>query len=79
MIIKMRIPLKNLNFLWLILGLTSYSSPVLAYLDPGTGSILIQGLIGGFAATIAFGSIYWQKVKAFFSKDISNKDNSDKD
>ena len=68
MIIKMRIPLKNLNFLWLILGLTSYSSPVLAYLDPGTGSMLLQGLIGGLAITMSFLSVYWQKVKAFFVK-----------
>ena len=54
-----------------------------AYLDPGTGSILLQGLIGGVAITMSFLSIYWQKVKAFFVKkeldsdteeDIGNND-----
>ena len=72
-------PISNLRFLFLIFGLISYTSPAYAYLDPGTGSMLIQGLIGGIAATISFLSIYWQKVKAFFVKqepdtDIENKD-----
>ena len=58
----------NLKFLFLIFGLISYTSPAYAYLDPGTGSMLLQGLIGGIAAAIAFLSIYWQKVKAFFGK-----------
>jgi hypothetical protein len=38
-----------------------------AYLDPGTGSMLLQGLIAGIAAaSVVFGG-YWSKVKAFFS------------
>ena len=64
----MNTPVSNLKFLFLIFGLISYTSPVYAYLDPGTGSILLQGLIGGIASAIAFLSIYWQKVKAFFGK-----------
>jgi hypothetical protein len=40
-----------------------------AYLDPGTGSMLLQGLIAGVAAaSVALGG-YWSKVKAFFSSD----------
>ena len=64
----MNTPVSNLKFLFLIFGLISYTSPAYAYLDPGTGSMLLQGLIGGIAAAIAFLSIYWQKVKAFFGK-----------
>ena len=58
----------NLKFLFLIFGLISYTSPAYAYLDPGTGSMLVQGLIGGVAVVMSFLSIYWQKVKAFFGK-----------
>ena len=58
----------NLKFLCLIVSLILYTSPTYAYMDPGTGSILIQGLIAGFAAVISFLSIYWQKVKVFFNK-----------
>ena len=75
----MNTPVSNLKFLFLIFGLISYTSPVYAYLDPGTGSILLQGLIGGIAAAIAFLSIYWQKVKAFFGKEEADKDTTDKD
>ena len=60
--------ISNLKFLCLIVGLISYTSPAYAYLDPGTGSILLTGLIAGLAAIISFLSIYWQKVKAFFVK-----------
>jgi len=67
----MLINIKKLNFklllttLWIIL----YASPAYAYLDPGAGSMLVQGLIGGFAVAMSFISLYWQKVKSFFVKD----------
>ena len=79
----MNTSVSNLKFLFLIFGLISYTSPAYAYLDPGTGSMLLTGLIAGLAAIISFLSIYWQKVKAFFVKqepdtdidiDIENKD-----
>tara|TARA_B100000795_G_scaffold267847_1_gene253547 strand:- start:114 stop:341 length:228 start_codon:yes stop_codon:yes gene_type:complete len=69
----------KLQSLLLIVGLLSYTSPVYAYLDPGTGSLLVQGLIGGVAATISFLSIYWHKIKAFFQKKRLHKEVIDKD
>jgi hypothetical protein len=39
-----------------------------AYLDPGTASILLQGIIGGVAAVAATGAIYWQRVKFAFRR-----------
>ena len=44
-----------------------YSTPAFAYLDPGTGSILLQGLIATVAGIIVAARLYWQRVKAFFS------------
>ena len=70
----MNTPVSNLKFLFLIFGLISYTSPAYAYLDPGTGSMLVQGLIGGVAVVMSFLSIYWQKVKAFFGKEEANTD-----
>ena len=64
----MNIPVSILTSLFLIVSLISYTSPAYAYLDPGTGSMLLQGLIGGLAVVLSFLSIYWQKVKAFFVK-----------
>lgn len=38
-----------------------------AYLDPGTGSMLLQGLIAGIAAVSIVGGRYWAKIKGLFS------------
>lgn len=35
------------------------------YLDAGTGSIIIQALIGGFVGVLFALKIFWSKVKAF--------------
>ena len=43
-----------------------------AYLDPGTGSLLLQGLIAALAAAGAAISIYWNKLKSLFSKKKKN-------
>ncbi len=48
------------------------SAPAYAYLDPGTGSVLLQGLLAGFAGVIAVLKLYWRRVKQFFW-DVKNK------
>jgi len=35
---------------------------VLAYLDPGTGSMLVQLLAGGFAAVAVAAKLYWRRL-----------------
>lgn len=37
-----------------------------AYLDPGTGSMILQGILGGLAAIAVAGKIYWKRLKDFF-------------
>ena len=49
----------------------------LAYIDPGTGSIILQVAIGGIAAVLATGKIYWYKIKWFFFKGPKEDKNSD--
>ena len=50
-----------------------------AYLDPGTGSIILQAILGFIAATAATVSIYWQKFKSIINKILKRdtKDNKD--
>ena len=38
------------------------SQPAHAYLDPGTGSFMVQLLIGGFLAGVATIKLWWSKV-----------------
>lgn len=45
-----------------------FSSPSHAYLDPGTGSILLQGLLAGLAVGIGVLRRYWQQFKSFLAK-----------
>jgi len=66
-----------LKVLCLAIGTLMYTSPAYAYLDPGTGSMLLQALIGGIAAGFAVLSLYWQKVKAFFAKGKTVNDDKD--
>ncbi len=39
-----------------------------AYIDPGSGSIILQALIGAIAAIGASISIYWNKFKNLFKR-----------
>jgi uncharacterized membrane protein len=56
----------NRTLLYSLMALGILTSPAYAYLDPGTGSILLQALIGGVAASVTVVSLYYQRVKAFF-------------
>jgi hypothetical protein len=35
----------------------------LAYLDPGSGSMILQMLAGGVAAFAVTGKLYWKRIK----------------
>ena len=43
------------------------SAPAHAYLDPGTGSILLQGLIAAIASVGFYAKTHWHAIKARFS------------
>lgn len=52
-----------------------------AYLDPGTGSIILQGLIAALAAGAVFVKIYWYKLLTLLGikkkGDFDDKKNTD--
>jgi len=47
-------------------GLIAFELPLHAYLDPGSGSMLLQVLLGGFAALGVAIRLYWQRGTARF-------------
>ena len=49
-----------------------------AYLDPGTGSFILQAIIGFLAAISAGFLYYWTKVKNFFIKLFKKNKNDEK-
>lgn len=42
------------------------ATPAHAYLDPGTGSMILQVLLGGIAGALVVVKLYWKKIKRFF-------------
>ena len=44
----------------------SAPQPALAYIDPGTGSMLIQVTIGAIAAGLTLIKLYWKKIVGLF-------------
>ena len=46
----------------------STPSLVIAYLDPGTGSIIIQAVVAGLVGALALGRMYWSKIKSLVGK-----------
>ena len=42
--------------------------PILAYLDAGTGSVLIAAIAGGAAGVAVLGKLYWNRFLGVFSK-----------
>ena len=43
-----------------------WEQPVSAYLDPGSGSMLLQLLLGGVAAVGVIVKLYWNRVVSLF-------------
>jgi hypothetical protein len=43
------------------------SAPAYAYLDPGTGSMLVQGLVAGLAVASAAVAAFWTRIRQLFS------------
>ncbi len=48
-----------------------------AYLDPGTGSLIIQAVVAVLAGAAVAITSYWQKIKTFFGRNSRNSDPSD--
>lgn len=42
--------------------------PAYAYLDPGTGSMILQGAIAAVAGGLFTAKLYWTKLKSLFKK-----------
>jgi hypothetical protein len=57
--------IKDIKFNLLIISiLMLITAPAYAYLDSGTGSVIIQMLFAGIAGLLAILKLYWEKAKA---------------
>jgi hypothetical protein len=49
-------------------GMVAFADPAYPYLDPGTGSLLLQGLIGALAAAAAALALAWRNMKDYVAR-----------
>lgn len=56
-----------------LLELGGNSTPA-AYLDPGTGSIIFQALVGAALASLLTIKLFWYRLKTFFANTIMRRD-----
>ncbi len=66
---------------WILLALLVFSlgAPATAqalYLDPATGSILLQMIVGGVAGAVMLMKLYWRRLTGFFGSSEAKDDES---
>ena len=64
---------RSLSRIWLLAGLALLVSPILlrpayGYLDPGTGSYILQLVIGSLLGGLFAIGLFWKRVLAFVKR-----------
>ncbi len=50
------------------------SGNAFAYLDAGTGSMILQAILGGIAGLVVLGKMYWKEFTGLFRGKAEKKD-----
>lgn len=53
------------------------AQPALAYIDPGTGSMFLQLILGGVAGALVAGKLFWRKLASLVSFRRNRKEPAD--
>ena len=56
------------------LFLSNFNGPVHGYLDPGTGSVAIQVILGGVVALLATLKLYWARITSWWRRKPTHPD-----
>ena len=68
--------MKKIVFITLLINFF-FINNAFAYLDPGTGSIILQAILGAIAAAASYCAFYWNKVKNLFKKIFKKKEKTE--
>jgi hypothetical protein len=55
-------------FFLILLYVTGFAKEALAYLDPGSGSMMLQLLLGGVVGVAAILKLYWNSFTGLFRR-----------
>lgn len=59
--------MKKLNWIFLVIGLwLILEESAYAYLDPGSGSMILQIVLGGLAGAALVIKTFWHRIVTFF-------------
>jgi len=61
------------------LNITLFLNRVMLYIDPGSGSIILQAIIAGVVGVLMFFKYGWRKMKRFFGVKKAFDDDIDED
>ena len=64
-LLNLRVMLRSAIFVFVVL--VAFEKPAAAYLDPGSGSMLLQLLLGGVAAVGVIARLYWHRLTVVVS------------
>ena len=65
----------RISFLFIVLALAA-ALPAHAYLDPASGSMFLQVLLGGIAGLALVVKLYWHKLLSWFGVKKGEQDES---
>ena len=51
-----------------------FTESAFAYLDPGTGSIILQGVIAGVALALSTVKLWWYRLTSLFTRQKEDSD-----
>lgn len=68
--------MKSKSTLLLLVFVLSFTNSAFAYLDPGSGSYILQMLIAGILGSLYAIKLYWAKIVNFFKGNSSIEDDS---
>ncbi len=61
-------PMTVVVFLVVFFGAFTIPQPALAYLDPASGSMILQLVLGGIAGTLVVLKLYWRRFMNLLSR-----------
>ncbi len=61
------------EYLFILTLFFSVINPAYAYLDPGSGSFILQMIIAGLVTSTFVIKMYWERTKSFVKKLFSSK------
>ena len=69
--------MKTTLFMSTLMLTLTFAHNAYAYLDPGSGSFMLQILLGTFVAGFFAIKQYWHRLKSFFKKRFRNKEDQE--